>query len=184
MEHRAVLAARAEALGVEIRRGCGVEGFEQSNDGVIVRAGGETFRGRWLVGCDGGRSTVRKAAGFGFAGTDPEFTGYSVQVELADPDALRQGRHYTPTGMYTYAAPGTIAMVDFDGGAFHRTEPITREHVQAVLRRVSGTDVTVNGAELATTWTDRAHQATTTARAACCWRATPRTFIRRSAVKA
>ena len=50
-------------------------------------------------------------------------------------------------------------MVDFDGGAFHRTRPITREHVQAVLRRVSGVDVKVTALPLATTWTDRAHQA-------------------------
>jgi 2-polyprenyl-6-methoxyphenol hydroxylase-like FAD-dependent oxidoreductase len=62
--------------------------------------------------------------------------------------------------MYTYAKPDTIAMVDFDGGAFHRTQPITLEHVQAVLRRVSGTDVTLTALRLATTWTDRARQAT------------------------
>ena len=79
---------------------------------------------------------------------------------MADPDKLVPGRHYTPTGMYTYTAPGTIAMVDFDGGAFHRTRPITREHVQAVLRHISGTDVTLTALQLATTWTDRAHQAT------------------------
>ena len=132
----------------------------QSDDDVTVHAGGETFRGRWLVGCDGGRSTVRKAGGFEFVGTDPEFTGYSVEVEMADPDKLRLGRHYTPTGMYTYARPGTIAMVEFDGGAFHRTQPITLEHVQAVLRRVSGADVTLTALKLATTWTDRAYQAT------------------------
>jgi 2-polyprenyl-6-methoxyphenol hydroxylase-like FAD-dependent oxidoreductase len=46
---------------------------------VTIRAGGEVFRGRWLVGCDGGRSTVRKVGGFEFVGTDPEFTGYSVR---------------------------------------------------------------------------------------------------------
>ncbi|WP_230983191.1 FAD-dependent monooxygenase [Inquilinus limosus] len=155
-----VLAARAGAIGVEIRRGRGVEEIDPSDDGVTVRAGGETVRGRWLVGCDGGRSTVRKAAGFDFAGTDPEFTGYSVEVELADPDALRPGRHYTPAGMYTYAPPGTVAMVDFDGGAFHRTRPVTLDHVQAVLRRVSGTDVAVTTLRLAATWTDRACQAT------------------------
>ncbi|WP_342711906.1 FAD-dependent monooxygenase [Bradyrhizobium sp. B124] len=155
------LAARAIAMDVEIRRGAAVEAFDQSDDGVIVRAGGGTFHGRWLVGCDGGRSTVRKTGGFEFVGTDPEFTGYSVEVEIADPDKLRPGRHYTPTGMYTYARPGTIAMVDFDGGAFHRTQEITREHVQAVLRRVSGTDVTLTALQLATTWTDRACHATT-----------------------
>ena len=154
------LAARASAMGVEIRRGLGVEDFEQADGEVTIRAGGETFRGRWLVGCDGGRSTVRKAGGFEFVGTDPEFTGYSVEVEMADPDKLRLGRHYTPTGMYTYSLPGTIAMVEFDGGAFHRTQPITIEHVQAVLRRVSGADVTVTALRSATTWTDRAYQAT------------------------
>ena len=154
-----VLSARAIAAGAEIRRGVAVEGFEQTDESVIVRAGDQTFHARWLIGCDGGRSAVRKAGGFEFVGTDPEFTGYSVEVELADPDALSTGRTYTPTGMYTYAKPGTIAMVDFDGGAFHRTRPVTLDHAQAVLRRVSGTDVTVTALRLATTWTDRARQA-------------------------
>lgn len=154
-----VLAARASAMGVDIRRGCAVEGIDLSDEEVTVRAAGEIFRGRWLVGCDGGRSTVRKAAGFDFVGTDPEFTGYSVQVELADPDKLSPGRHYTPTGMITYSPPGTIGMVEFDGGQFHRSQPITLEQVQAVLRRVSGTDVSVTTLQLATTWTDRAYQA-------------------------
>jgi 2-polyprenyl-6-methoxyphenol hydroxylase-like FAD-dependent oxidoreductase len=161
MEHlESTLTARAIATGVEIRRGLGVEDIDPSEEDVTIRTDGETFRGRWLIGCDGGRSIVRKAGGFEFVGTDPEFTGYSVQVEMADPDKLRLGRHYTPTGMYTYSRPGTIAMVEFDGGAFHRTHPITLEHVQAVLRRVSGTDITVTELRLATTWTDRAYQAT------------------------
>jgi 2-polyprenyl-6-methoxyphenol hydroxylase-like FAD-dependent oxidoreductase len=155
-----VLAARANAMGVELRRGLGVEDIDLSDEDVTIRAGSETFRGRWLVGCDGGRSTVRRAGGFEFVGTDPEFTGYSVEVEMADPDKLRLGRQYTPTGMYTYARPGTIAMVEFDGGAFHRIQPITLEHVQAVLRRVSGADVTLTALKLAATWTDRAYQAT------------------------
>jgi len=155
-----VLADRALSIGVEIRRGRGVEDFEQSDEGVVIHAGGETFHGRWLAGCDGGRSTVRKAATIEFTGTDPEFTGYSVEIDLADSDKLAPGRHYTATGMYTYAAPGTIAMVDFDGGARHRADPITRDHVEAVLRKISGTDVTVTALRLATTWTDRAHQAT------------------------
>jgi 2-polyprenyl-6-methoxyphenol hydroxylase-like FAD-dependent oxidoreductase len=155
----AILAIRAEMLGVQIGRGCGVETFASSDDGIIIKTGSKTIHGRWLVGCDGGRSAVRKLAGFSFSGTDPKFTGYSVQVELADAGVLAIGRHYTPTGMYTYAAPGTIAMIDFDGGAFHRTEP-TRDHIEAVLRKVSGADVTVIELQLATTWTDRAYQAT------------------------
>ncbi|WP_445217751.1 FAD-dependent oxidoreductase [Bradyrhizobium sp. Pa8] len=156
-----VLAARACSIGVDIRRGFGVNAITASDHEVSVEAGGESFRGRWLVGCDGGRSAVRKLSGFDFVGTDPEFTGYSVEIELADPEKLRPGRNYTPTGMYTFAQPGTIAMVDFDAGAFHRTKPITREHVQGVLRRVSCTDVTIMALRLAATWTDRAHQATT-----------------------
>ena len=155
------LTARASAMGVEIRRGIEVEGFVSSDDGVTVRAGGESFRARWLVGCDGARSTVRKAGGFEFAGTEPEFTGYSVQVELADPGQLRPGRNYTPTGMYAQGQPGDIAMVEFDGGAFHRNQPLTLEHVQAVLRRVAGVDVTLTALKAGTTWTDRACQATT-----------------------
>jgi 2-polyprenyl-6-methoxyphenol hydroxylase-like FAD-dependent oxidoreductase len=120
MEHtETALAARASAMGVEIKRGFGVEHLDQSDEEVTIRAGGETFRARLLVGCDGGRSTVRKAGGFEFVGTDPEFTGYSVQVEIADPDKLRLGRNYMPTGMYFQSQPGTIAMVAFDGGAFH-----------------------------------------------------------------
>ncbi|MEG0184944.1 MAG: FAD-dependent monooxygenase, partial [Stenotrophomonas sp.] len=79
-----VLAARAEALGVHARRGCTVQTLQASDTGVVVHAGGETFHGRWLVGCDGARSAVRKQGGFTFAGTDPEFTGHSLSVELDD----------------------------------------------------------------------------------------------------
>jgi 2-polyprenyl-6-methoxyphenol hydroxylase-like FAD-dependent oxidoreductase len=154
-----VLAARATATGAEIKRGLGVEDFDQSDAGVTISAGGKTFHGNWLVGCDGGRSAVRKAGGFGFVGTDPEFTGYSVEVEMADPDKLSPGRHYTPSGMYAYQRPGTLAMVDFDGGAFHRPRPLTLEHVQQVLRRITGTDLILRALHLATTWTDRAFQA-------------------------
>ena len=155
-----LLAARAIALGAEIRRGIEVENLGQTSDRVIVSAGGDKIHSRWLVGCDGGRSTVRKAGGFDFVGTEPEFTGYSVLAELTDPDVLTPGRTYTATGVYTYAKPGVIAMVDFDKGALHRSQPITREHVQAVLRRISCTDVTLGKLRLVTTWTDRAYQVT------------------------
>ena len=156
-----VLAARASGMGADIRRGFGVTAVAPSDHDVTVQAAGETFRGRWLVGCDGGRSTVRKSCGFDFTGTDPEFTGYSIEVELADAEKLSPGRNSTAAGMYTYAPPGTIALVDFDGGAFHRTAPITLDHVQEVLRRVSCTDVTIIALRLASTWTDRARQAST-----------------------
>jgi 2-polyprenyl-6-methoxyphenol hydroxylase-like FAD-dependent oxidoreductase len=156
----AVLAARATALGVTIRYDSGVDGLEQVEDGVVVHTGTKWLRAGWLVGCDGGRSTIRKAAGIGFAGTEPEFTGYSMSLRLADPTPLRPGRQHTATGMYTFAPPGTVTMVDFDGGTRHRAGPLSREHVETVLRRVSGTNVTVTALDRATTWTDRAFLAT------------------------
>lgn len=155
-----VLAAHALSLGVEIRRSLGVEGFEVADDEVVVRAGDKVFRARWLVGCDGGRSSVRKLGGFEFVGTEPEFTGYSVQVDLASPAMLPLGRHSTPSGNYTQWQPGIFGIVDFDGGAAHRSA-LTREHVQAVLRRVSGVDVNINALHVASTWTDRSKQVAT-----------------------
>lgn len=83
-----------------------------------------------------------------------------MSLRLAEPNPLRPGRRHTATGMYTFAPPGTVTMVDFDGGTRHRTGPLSREHVEAVLRRVSGTNVTVTALDLATTWTDRAFLAT------------------------
>jgi 2-polyprenyl-6-methoxyphenol hydroxylase-like FAD-dependent oxidoreductase len=157
-----VLARRAEALGVEIRRGLAITGFHQNSDGVTVHSGNRSFQSKWLVGCDGSRSIVRKLGGFEFAGTEPEFTGYSVRVDLADPEKLRPGRNLTATGMYLQSQPGYLAIQDFDGGAFHGSEkPITTEHVQEVLRRISNTDVTISALHIATTWTDRARQVTT-----------------------
>jgi 2-polyprenyl-6-methoxyphenol hydroxylase-like FAD-dependent oxidoreductase len=162
MEHlERVLTARALSAGVELERGNAVEDFQSWDDQVVVDAGGRRVGARFLVGCDGGRSTVRKRAGFEFEGTEPEFTGYSVQVELEDPSALPLGRHHTPAGMYTQWQPGVFGLVDFDGGTFHRKEPLTGEHVQAVLRRVSGRDVTLKALHVASTWTDRSKQATT-----------------------
>jgi 2-polyprenyl-6-methoxyphenol hydroxylase-like FAD-dependent oxidoreductase len=161
-ELESVLARRAETLGVSIRRGLPITAFQQAADEVIVEAGEVSFKGKWLVGCDGSRSVVRKAGGFEFAGTEPVFTGYSTRVDIADPEKLSPGRNITPTGMYFQSQPGYLIMQDFDAGAFHSAEkPITREHVQEVLRRISDTDVTISALHIATTWTDRARQATT-----------------------
>ena len=161
-ELETVLARRAEALGVVIKRGLAITDFHQTTDGVIVQSGSASFKGKWLVGCDGSRSVVRKAGGFEFAGTEPEFTGYSTKIDIADPEKLRAGRNVTPTGMYLQSQPGYVMIQDFDGGAFHNSEKsVTLEHVQKVLRRVSNTDVTISALHIATTWTDRARQATT-----------------------
>lgn len=160
-ELETVLSRRAEALGVAILRGVRVTGVAQADDGVGVQSGERSFQGRWLVGCDGSRSAVRKAGGFDFAGTEPEFTGYTASVDIAEPDKLKPGRNATPAGMYLQSQPGYLVIQDFDGGAFHGVgAPITRDHLQDVLRRVSGTGVTLDAVHIATTWSDRARQAT------------------------
>jgi 2-polyprenyl-6-methoxyphenol hydroxylase-like FAD-dependent oxidoreductase len=157
-----VLARHAAALGVVITRGLAITSFHQTGDGVIVQSGDRSFEGKWLVGCDGSRSVVRKIGGFEFAGTDPEFTGYTTRVDLTDPEKLSPGRNLTPTGMYLQSQPGYVMIQDFDGGAFHDSgKPVTLQHVQEMLRRVSNTDVTISALHIATTWTDRARQATT-----------------------
>lgn len=157
-----VLAERAEKLGVTTKRGVAVTDFIESEDRVTVHAGDASFEGKWLVGCDGGRSTVRKLASFEFAGTDPEFTGYTASVVIADPEKLRLGFNLTRTGMYIYGpGPGRIGMIDFDDASFDRNQEITAESLQSVLRHVSGTDVTLTSVDVASSYTDRARQATT-----------------------
>lgn len=161
-ELESVLSRRAETLGVVIKRGLAITDFHQTEDEVTAQSGSQSFKGKWLVGCDGSRSAVRKAGGFEFTGTEPEFTGYSTQVDIADPEKLSPGRNVTPAGMYLQSQPGYLIMQDFDAGAFHHSEkPVTLEHAQEVLRRISNTDVTISALHIATTWTDRARQATT-----------------------
>lgn len=154
-----VLEGRANALGVEIRRGAAVTGVKNESEQVAVQVGDVSLRARWLVGCDGGRSDVRKLANFDFPGTEPEFTAYYALVDIADSHKLRPGRNSTMSGFYMNM-PGQISIADFDGGAFDRSEAITLEHLQSVLRRVSGTDVTLGSVRLATSFTDRARLAT------------------------
>ncbi len=156
----ALLADRAVELGVEIRRGTPITNFAADDTGVTVHAGDETFRAGWLVGCDGGRSTVRKLAGFDFPGTDPEITGYNAMVTIADPEKLAPGWNRTAKGTYVNGpVPGRILTIEFDGPPADREAPITIETLQQSLRNVSQTDVTIAAIHAATRWTDNARQA-------------------------
>jgi 2-polyprenyl-6-methoxyphenol hydroxylase-like FAD-dependent oxidoreductase len=156
-----VLSERAETLGVTILRGNAVTSLSQDSDAVTVYAGDQVFRAKYLVGCDGGRSTIRKDAGFDFVGTDAEFTGYNTICELEDPEKLTPGWQVTPWGMYITRDLGHVIVMDFDGAKYDRTKTVTREHFQNILRHVSGTDVTVRDLRVVSTFTDRALQATT-----------------------
>ncbi|MBM4794932.1 FAD-dependent monooxygenase [Streptomyces sioyaensis] len=156
-----LLSGQASRLGVEIRYGVTVSAVAQNDQSAVARAGEREYAARWAVGCDGGRSAVRGLAGFEFVGTEPQFTGYTMHATVAGSEKLRSGINLTPTGMYLRLSEGHIAMMDFDGGAFDRSQQPMRDHLQAVLRRVSGTDVTLSDVHLASSFTDRAMQTTT-----------------------
>ncbi|MGH3316252.1 MAG: FAD-dependent monooxygenase, partial [Nocardioidaceae bacterium] len=78
-----LLAEHATEVGVEIRRGCELVGLSQDDDGVTAElADGTRLRSRYLVGCDGGRSRVRKLLGVGFPGEPTRVETLLGEVEL------------------------------------------------------------------------------------------------------
>src|SRR5438128_10254739 len=78
-----ILADWVGELGVPILRGCEVVGFTQDDTGVDVELSGDTsLRAEYLVGCDGGRSLIRKAAGIDFPGWDPSTSWLIAEVEM------------------------------------------------------------------------------------------------------
>jgi 2-polyprenyl-6-methoxyphenol hydroxylase-like FAD-dependent oxidoreductase len=157
-----MLNERANDLGIEIRRGVTVEGFESDEDGLSVQTSAGPLRAKYLVGCDGGRSRVRKLAGFEFTGTDPTITGYQALVELDQPEKLERGWLRTPRGLIVSGVMGNrIFTAEFNGPPPSRDATITQAELEASIQRVSGTDVKILSMSMATRWTDNARQATT-----------------------
>src|SRR5215211_6443974 len=84
-----IMAAWIAELPVHIDYGCVVTGFAQDDTGVDVRlSDGESLRARYLVGCDGGRSLIRKAAGIAFPGWDPTTSNLIAEVEMSEEPEL------------------------------------------------------------------------------------------------
>ena len=84
-----ILAGWIGELPVTIYRGREVTGFAQDETGVdVALSDGESMRAEYLVGCDGGRSVVRKAAGIEFAGWDPTVSCLIAEVELTETPEL------------------------------------------------------------------------------------------------
>lgn len=155
----AMLADRAHSLGIEVRRECDVTNFAQQVDGVDVEWASPTGEGRircdFLVGCDGGRSPIRKMAGFDFPGTPPTSTFYQAVAEIDHPERLSPGWHRTSGGVFSYGPfPGRLFMLDFNGPPENRDAPVTREEIEPLLRRISGMDVRVKALESGSRWTD------------------------------
>jgi 2-polyprenyl-6-methoxyphenol hydroxylase-like FAD-dependent oxidoreductase len=154
----AMLADRARSLGIEVRRECEVTGLVQHSDGVHVTwtspTGEDDIRCSYLVGCDGGRSVVRKMAGFDFPGSDPTLTMYQALAEVDHPERLGPpGFRHTSGGMVG-SFLGRIFMLDFSGPPKDRLAPVTGEEFEAVLRRVSGEDVRITAFDNPSRWTD------------------------------
>src|ERR1039458_7481132 len=85
----AIMAAWVAELGVRVYYGCEVTGFAQDDTGVDVElSGGQLLRAQYLVGCDGGRSLIRKAAGIDFPGWDPSKSNLIAEAEMTEEPEL------------------------------------------------------------------------------------------------
>jgi 2-polyprenyl-6-methoxyphenol hydroxylase-like FAD-dependent oxidoreductase len=130
-----VLADRFAGLGGDMRQDWRLTGFEQDDEGVTVH-GPETLRARYLVGCDGGRSTVRKLLGVGFPGTDATRWNTVADVMLGAGTArpptgwtsMGQARRRRPDGTFASVVPiGEPVLYRFVYSGGDADEPTTAE---------------------------------------------------------
>lgn len=159
----ALLEARARALDVEIRRGSDVVGLRQDDDGVTLDVSGPDgitpLRARYVVGCDGGRSEVRKLAGIGFPGTPGTMLRRLADVELE----IAPG---APGWV-----PGRAPIVPLGGGVyrvvtgeplpegFDRDAPITRAEFEDSVLRTLGITLPIRAVHWLSRFTDASRQA-------------------------
>ena len=142
-----LLAEHAAEVGAEVRRGTELIGLSQDDDGVTVElADGTRLRSRYLVGCDGGRSTVRKLLGVGFPGEPtaidtllgamtlaaPQETVLAANVEIRKTQ-VRYGAMPLGDGVYRVVVPAA-------GVAEDRRVPPTFEEFTQQLHATAGTD--------------------------------------------
>src|SRR5215213_8632617 len=142
-----LLTEHATELGTDIRRGCELVGLIQDEHGVTAElADGTRLRSRYLIGCDGGRSTVRNLLGVGFSVEPTRVDTLLGEVKLTEqPETvaavvaevrktqLRFGAVPLGEGVYRLVAPA-------DGVAEDRTVPPTLDELKQQLRKVAGTD--------------------------------------------
>jgi 2-polyprenyl-6-methoxyphenol hydroxylase-like FAD-dependent oxidoreductase len=161
-----LLDERAVELGAEIRRGCEVVGLSQDEDGVRAElADGTQLRSRYLVGCDGARSVVRKLLGVGFPGEPAKVETLLGDMEVAEDPAtvaavvaevhktqLRFGVIPNKDGTFRIVVPA-------DGVAEDRTAAPTLEEIKQRLRAVAGTDFGVHSPRWLSRFGDATRQA-------------------------
>src|SRR5256712_1479376 len=150
-----ILAGWLDELGVPILREREVTGFTQDDSGVdVVLSDGTSLRAQYLVGCDGGRSAVRKAAGIDFAGWDPTTRWIIAEVEMEEvPEfGLRGGGGIGPAEDGRVGV--TLIVPDLD-----RTDEPTLQDVRDALIRVDGKDYGVHSPHWISSFTDMTRQA-------------------------
>ncbi|WP_255509870.1 rifampin monooxygenase [Micromonospora sp. AP08] len=145
-----LLEEHAMELGAQVRHGCAVVGVEQDDDGVTVElAGGERLRSRYLVGCDGGRSTVRKLLGVAFPGEPSRTETLMGEMEVGAPQEEIAARvsELRETDRRFSLAPagvGVYRVVVPTAGVSDRAAPPTLEDFRRQLRAIAGTDFGVH----------------------------------------
>ncbi|MFE3034135.1 rifampin monooxygenase [Streptomyces canus] len=161
-----LLAERAVELGTEIRRGCELVGLSQDDEGVSVElADGTRLRSRHLVGCDGGRSTVRKLLGVGFPGAPAQAetllgameVGVAPETVAAVVSEIRRtqklfGLGPVGDGLYRVVVPA-------EGVSGDRSVAPTLEEFKRRLRAVAGTDFGVHSPRWLSRFGDATRQA-------------------------
>lgn len=142
-----LLAERAAELGVDVRRGCELVGLDQDEDGVTAElADGSRLRARYLVGCDGGRSTVRKLCGIGFPGEPSRVDTLLGEVKVtASPETMAAvtdevRKTQKRFGVGPLDGEWSRVVVPADGVAEDRSTPPSLDELTGRLEAIAGTD--------------------------------------------
>jgi 3-(3-hydroxy-phenyl)propionate hydroxylase len=156
----AILGDWVAELDVPVRRGCEVAGFTQDAGGVdVALADGRSLRAEYLVGCDGGRSVVRKAAGIAFPGWDASSSSLIAEVRLRDESDVGN-LHRDEKGIYGIGTldEGYLRVVVREEDLARTAEP-TLADLSALMITVWGTDFGVHDARWISRFSDAARQA-------------------------
>lgn len=154
-----ILAAWVEELAVPIYRSSEVTGFAQDETGIDVNlSGGATLRANYLVGCDGGRSLVRKAAGIDFAGFDPTLSNLMAEVEMREAPVF--GLRHDALGFHglSRTESGRVLMVVTEATLAREGVPTLHDLSEALVA-VYDTDFGVHNPAWISRFTDAARQA-------------------------
>lgn len=155
-----LLAAWAEELGVRIYRGLEVEDIAGDDSGVdVTTTPGTRMRARWLVGCDGGRSRIRKLAGIGFPGWDASTSWIIAEVKMHEKPVL--GFHEDASGRHAMSMleDGETVGVVLAGRDPQAAGEPTLEELAAGLKTIYGTDFGVHSPTWLSRFSDAVRQA-------------------------